>query len=73
MIYLQLQSRTATEFDMVVLDITGRKVFSDVIYAQQGLNPPFTLDAKDYYQGVYIIQLIDRLNGEMLEEKFIKQ
>jgi hypothetical protein len=72
-INIHLQSAKRTTFDMLVLDITGRVVFTGEVEANAGLNAPFILDVNDYTSGVYIINLTDVNTGEKLEAKFIKQ
>jgi hypothetical protein len=72
-INIQLQASHRTEFDLTVIDLTGRVVHYDVISAEKGLNVPFILDIQHYGQGVYIVNLTDRLTGEKLDAKFVKQ
>lgn len=70
---VQLQSAVATDWDMVVRDVTGRLVHEETINANAGLNAPFALDVFKYPNGVYIITMVDQTTGERLEAKFVKQ
>lgn len=72
-INIQLQSSVATTYDMIVLDVTGRVVFTDQVHADAGLNAPFGLDIRKYGSGIYVIQMVDQQTGERLETKFVKR
>ncbi|MEZ5009042.1 MAG: T9SS type A sorting domain-containing protein [Chitinophagales bacterium] len=72
-INIQLQSANNTEFEMNVLDITGRLMETKSITAVKGLNSPFALNVEEYRSGVYIISLFDVNSGQRLEAKFVRE
>lgn len=73
LINIQLQSEFQTIFDITVLDLTGRVVDVLEMPALKGLNEPFSLEVKSYPQGVYLINLVDRISGNVYDVKFVKQ
>lgn len=70
---IQLQAASNTQFEMRVIDITGRLMDGNVIEASEGLNSPFAIDVERYPSGVYILSFIDQNTGERLEAKFVKE
>ena len=63
---LNLSSTGVTDFEVSIMDITGKVIKSDRMLAQS-----FTIDVSDLSSGVYMLRLVSR-EGSTKIVKFVK-